>query len=279
MKSLKRLLNLILTTPLIWLLILIPVAALGGYWLFGLGQSSSQRRIETVQIVATANIASEGQPVVPFAAIDPAVVDALLNDNPLSNPDGLIISAQAVPPIGIYVPAFDPELGMQFELRPQPALSPLDNQLLENFDDLPVSSAAVGTEALLEYAGDGCAPAGLPVSGVLTQRFHAYHSGIDIGVPLGTAVLATHSGDVIFAGWSSYGYGYLVIIQNGPFITYYGHLTNFNVESEDQVGAGSVIGCSGSTGNSTGPHVHYETRINDVPVDPLTFDQRGYGTC
>jgi murein DD-endopeptidase MepM/ murein hydrolase activator NlpD len=98
-------------------------------------------------------------------------------------------------------------------------------------------------------------------------------------VPLGTPVIATHSAQVIFAGWSDIGYGYLVILQSGPYITYYAHNTSFNVTEGQYVGAGSIISWSGSTGNSSGPHVHYETRINDIPVDPLTFGNRGYSTC
>jgi len=127
--------------------------------------------------------------------------------------------------------------------------------------------------------GDNCAPHGLPVDGILTQRFYQYHSGVDLGVPLGTPVLATQSGQVIFAGWSSIGYGWLVIIQNGRYITYYAHNTSFNIAQWQYIKAGQVISFSGSTGNSTGPHVHYETRIDNYPVDPLTFDLRGLPSC
>ncbi|MEL7235367.1 MAG: M23 family metallopeptidase, partial [Chloroflexota bacterium] len=70
-----------------------------------------------------------------------------------------------------------------------------------------------------------------------------------------------------------------VILQSGAFITYYAHNTSFNVEPGQAVGKGSIIAWSGNTGNSTGPHVHYETRLNDIPVDPLTFDNRGYYSC
>ena len=84
---------------------------------------------------------------------------------------------------------------------------------------------------------------------------------------------------VIFAGWRTDGYGNLIILQSGMFITYYAHLTDFNVVAGQIVGRGSVIGFSGSTGNSTGPHVHYEIRINDSEVDPLTFEDRGYNSC
>ncbi|MEL6306798.1 MAG: M23 family metallopeptidase, partial [Chloroflexota bacterium] len=79
--------------------------------------------------------------------------------------------------------------------------------------------------------------------------------------------------------WSTVGYGYLVIVQNDIFITYYAHNNSFNVTTGDFVGQGSIIAWSGSTGNSTGPHVHYETRLNDIPLDPLSFSSRGYPSC
>ncbi|MBN1285094.1 MAG: M23 family metallopeptidase, partial [Anaerolineae bacterium] len=125
----------------------------------------------------------------------------------------------------------------------------------------------------------GCAPAGMPAAGPLTQRFHSAHIGIDIGVHIGTPILATHSGQVIFAGWSDRGYGNLVVVKNNSFITYYGHFDSFSVVEGQWVPAGAVLGLSGNTGNSTGPHLHYETRINDIPVDPLTFEARGYRHC
>lgn len=127
--------------------------------------------------------------------------------------------------------------------------------------------------------GENCAPRSFPVNGVLTQRYHYYHSGIDLGVALGTPVLATQSGQVIFADWSTIGYGWLVIIQNGKYITYYAHNSAFNVRQYQYVHAGDVVSFSGSTGNSNGPHVHYETRIDDNPVDPMTFDLRQLPTC
>lgn len=267
----------ILRSRLFWLLVSMLLAAIGGYLIFGLGQAARQRQTTQIAIIATANIPAEGQPVAPFAAVDPSVMQALLNDNLITNPNQTSLLPASVPPIGIYLPQTD-AAGPEFSLPASPLATPA-SVAPENASGLPVSSEAIGSVELKAYAGDGCAPAGLPVSGVLTQRFHAYHSGIDIGVPLGTPVYATHSGEVIFAGWSTYGYGYLVILQNGSFITYYAHLSNFNVQGGDQVGAGSLIAWSGSTGNSTGPHVHYETRIDDVPVDPLTFEDRGFGTC
>lgn len=95
----------------------------------------------------------------------------------------------------------------------------------------------------------------------------------------GTPVLATHSGEITFAGWSDEGYGNLIIIESGVFSTYYGHLESLNVVDGQAVQRGMVIGWSGSTGNSSGPHLHYEVRINNIPLDPLTFEQRGYISC
>ncbi len=129
------------------------------------------------------------------------------------------------------------------------------------------------------YGGDGCAPRGVPAAGTLNQGFHPYHLGVDIGLQVGTPVKATHSGTVVFAGWSEIGYGYLVILQNSIFATYYAHNSEVYVRAGEQIGRGSVIAASGSSGNSTGPHIHYEVRINDVPVDPVTFEDAEYVVC
>ena len=111
-------------------------------------------------------------------------------------------------------------------------------------------------------------PTGKPVDGVLTQGYHTGHYGLDLGVPIGTDVKTTMSGKVVYAGWNNEGYGNLVIVENGPYKTYYGHLSSVPVQVGQEVQAGSVIGISGSTGNSTGPHLHYEIRYNDQPIDP-----------
>jgi hypothetical protein len=139
--------------------------------------------------------------------------------------------------------------------------------------------AAQLTPVSLPYPGADCAPGGIPVEGLLAQRFHGYHPGIDIALPPGSPVYATHSGIITWADWNEFGYGNLVIIQSGRFITYYAHNTSFNVRAGDVIAKGSIVAFSGNTGNSSGPHVHYETRIDDVPVDPLSFDARGFPSC
>jgi len=97
------------------------------------------------------------------------------------------------------------------------------------------------------------------------------HLAIDMRASTGTPVYATGGGTVQFAGIQS-GYGYLVIIDHGYGITtYYAHNSSLNVSAGNTVERGDLIAYSGSTGRSTGPHVHYEVRINDVPHDPLDF--------
>lgn len=111
-------------------------------------------------------------------------------------------------------------------------------------------------------------PWGRPVGGRLTQAYHSRHNGLDFGVPVGTPVRSTMDGRVIYAGWNDQGYGNLVIVENGPYRTYYAHLSSIPVSVGQQVTAGTVIGLSGNTGNSTGPHLHYEIRINQKAIDP-----------
>jgi len=93
---------------------------------------------------------------------------------------------------------------------------------------------------------------------------------LDFGIPVGTPIKATMDGKVVHAGWNNQGYGNLVIVENGPFRTYYAHLSSIPVSIGDVVTSGSTIGLSGNTGNSTGPHLHYEIRKNNVPVNPTS---------
>jgi len=111
-------------------------------------------------------------------------------------------------------------------------------------------------------------PSGRPVGGVLTQDFHTGHNGLDFGIPVGTEVKSTMDGNVIYAGWNNQGYGNLVIVENGDYKTYYAHLSSIPVAVGDSITAGATIGLSGNTGNSTGPHLHYEIRRNNTPIDP-----------
>ncbi|MDB5560473.1 MAG: peptidase family protein, partial [Enterovirga sp.] len=103
----------------------------------------------------------------------------------------------------------------------------------------------------------------------------ATHAGIDFRGALGTPVKAAAAGRVVTADVSG-GYGNLVEIEHGGgIVTRYAHLSGFSVAAGQSVAAGTVVGLLGSTGRSTGPHLHYETRINGSAVDPMRFLQAG----
>ena len=104
------------------------------------------------------------------------------------------------------------------------------------------------------------------------RRASAMHAGIDLAGPVGTPIYATADGTVLRAGWNSGGYGNLVEIDHGRgIVTRYGHLSKMTVNEGQRVTRGQVIGRMGSTGRSTGSHLHYEVRIDDRPVNPIPF--------
>ncbi len=111
-----------------------------------------------------------------------------------------------------------------------------------------------------------------PINGWLSQGYHPGHRALDIAGPYGAKVYASRAGRVIYTGWNPSGYGYLVKIQheNGD-VTYYSHLKGHWVQKGQWVAQGELVGEVGSTGNSTGPHVHFEIRRNGVRVNPLNF--------
>lgn len=101
-----------------------------------------------------------------------------------------------------------------------------------------------------------------------------YHEGLDIAVWYNTPVLATAPGKVTFVGWND-GYGLSVKVDHGHgYCTYYAHLNKSKVSKGDKVSKGETIGLTGNSGKSTGPHLHYEVRINGVPKDPRKFIRR-----
>jgi len=100
----------------------------------------------------------------------------------------------------------------------------------------------------------------------------AMHAGIDLSGPIGTPIYATADGVVSTAGWNSGGYGNLVKVDHGRGIeTRYGHLSAITVRPGDRITRGQVIGRMGSTGRSTGSHLHYEVRIDGRAVNPIPF--------
>lgn len=127
-----------------------------------------------------------------------------------------------------------------------------------------------------QFVGTG-AGSGWPVRGPITAGFGRYpsggaHRGIDIGVPTGTLVHAFRSGLVNFAGWDNTGFGNLVRLSHGNgLMSYYGHNQKVLVKTGQQVAAGTGIAISDSTGNSSGPHVHFEVQQNGRSVNPYPY--------
>ena len=114
-----------------------------------------------------------------------------------------------------------------------------------------------------------------PVSGPITSpfgwRWGRMHQGIDIGVPYGTPIHAAAAGTVIYCGWEE-GYGNFVVIDHGGNLaTAYGHQSAIAVTCGQQVAQGQTIGYVGCTGHCTGPHLHFEVRIDGHPVDPMGY--------
>jgi murein DD-endopeptidase MepM/ murein hydrolase activator NlpD len=124
-----------------------------------------------------------------------------------------------------------------------------------------------------------------PISGPITSPFgyrihpifktRIFHSGIDIGGPNGGAIKASNDGKVIYSGWYG-GYGKVVILDHGvingkPITTLYAHMSTILVGNGQFVKKGQTVGKEGSTGYSTGPHCHFEVRVNGKPVNPLSY--------
>lgn len=100
-------------------------------------------------------------------------------------------------------------------------------------------------------------------------RRSKFHSGIDLKARWGDAIGASHKGMVSFAGWHR-GYGNLIIVDHGGGVsTYYAHLSRFQLSVGDKVSRGTIVGYAGSTGRATSPHLHYEVRFEDNPINPL----------
>ncbi|NPV08427.1 MAG: M23 family metallopeptidase [Anaerolineae bacterium] len=124
-----------------------------------------------------------------------------------------------------------------------------------------VAEPAPGTGALI-----------WPLSGLITQGYSGYHPAIDIHTKAGVPVVAADAGTVTLVSWQNYGYGYHVIVDHGGGReTLYAHLSAISVEAGEVVKQGQEVGAVGSTGRSTGPHLHFEVRQDGVHRNPFSY--------
>jgi murein DD-endopeptidase MepM/ murein hydrolase activator NlpD len=167
-------------------------------------------------------------------------------------------------------------------------LAPTMNETLETFNTLRSFGTAHYNSTF--FAGSEEKVASMlsgfwPVNGQITCPYGsrrdpfsgegAYHTGMDLGAPRGSQVSASADGTVEAAGWSN-GYGQLVVIDHGNgYETYYGHLSRIDVIEGQSIRQGEHVGAVGSSGRSTGPHLHYEVRVGGVPINPYRFLSSG----
>jgi murein DD-endopeptidase MepM/ murein hydrolase activator NlpD len=147
------------------------------------------------------------------------------------------------------------------------------DSLQEVSAELAAKIQAAQSHSTVQHTGSG--QLGWPVSAPITSpfgwRWGRMHEGVDLGAAYGTPIAAAGSGTVIYAGWLG-GYGNLTVIDHGGGLaTAYGHQSRIAVSVGQQVTRGETIGYVGSTGHSTGPHLHFEVRVNGQPVDPLGY--------
>jgi murein DD-endopeptidase MepM/ murein hydrolase activator NlpD len=156
-------------------------------------------------------------------------------------------------------------------------------EFLAEVDSLATQSAALaeairGSQAEAGSSGTGTPSAAgfiWPVDGVVVSgfgmRWGRMHEGIDIAAASGTPIRAAAAGTVIYAGWLG-GYGNLVVLDHGNGLaTAYAHASSILVGVGQQVSQGETVSLVGTTGHSTGPHLHFEVRVNGVAVDPLSY--------
>ena len=137
---------------------------------------------------------------------------------------------------------------------------------------MPEAPLPIGPRAPVYSVGTGTGKLAWPTSGIITQYPSWYHMAIDISDLTAPGVAAAESGTVIVVEYLRWGYGFHVIIDHGNGLsTLYGHMQAIYVNSGDRVARGQIIGKMGSTGRSTGTHLHFEVRANGASVNPLSY--------
>jgi murein DD-endopeptidase MepM/ murein hydrolase activator NlpD len=167
------------------------------------------------------------------------------------------------------------------DLIAEAPLVPTLGQSLAEYSYLRTTNLAGRSRNLFARTDVNLLPAGWPINGRLMSGFGhrsdplsgegAVHTGIDISAPMGTGVKATADGIVMRANWN-FGYGRCVIVDHGNgYQTLYGHLSRIDVIEGQEIRQGEVVGLVGTSGKSTGPHLHYEVHVHSTPVNPYRF--------
>jgi murein DD-endopeptidase MepM/ murein hydrolase activator NlpD len=160
-------------------------------------------------------------------------------------------------------------------------LVPSFTETLEHYNFLKSASITRGYNRNLKpWRTADVRPSLWPVNGRLLSHFGTrndpfsgernFHAGVDISATRGTAIRATADGVVTHAEWAG-AYGKLIIVKHGNLQTYYAHLSRIDVVEGQEVRRGEIIGASGGTGRATSPHLHYEVRNGNSPVNPYSF--------
>jgi murein DD-endopeptidase MepM/ murein hydrolase activator NlpD len=205
--------------------------------------------------------------------LDPA--DAIYSAAKLDcqNLDTIQTAGIAGDPIALMLAAYNAGLGAVQDCRCLPTITQTQNYVTEILRIAP-TLATTPPPALNSRSGQMTYP--MAVRAVVTQTYgpHAggtFHPGIDLAAPAGTPVLAATNGAVTYAGWET-GYGnYICLQETAVLSTCYAHLAVITVTLGESVTARQQLGLEGATGDATGPHLHFEVRINGKTVDPAPY--------
>ncbi|MEK7125468.1 MAG: peptidoglycan DD-metalloendopeptidase family protein [Patescibacteria group bacterium] len=205
--------------------------------------------LSILPVTGVAHTVKKGDSLNAIASRYRAKSEDILEINKLADASDIAVGQKIIIPDGIPVPS-------QAAAAPRPAAP--NRNLGSIFKNAPAASGHFNWPT---------------TSKRISQYFRGWrHTGLDIAAPTGQPVYASEAGVVITAGWNRGGYGYYIIIDHGDGIqTLYGHNSKLAVERGDRVTKGQVIASVGSTGRSTGPHVHYEVRVNGNRVNPLDY--------
>lgn len=182
-------------------------------------------------------------------------------------------------PLGIGGPTEDPFPIPQSKDIPVELEENLDKKKVEEIITVETSKEEALRELLNVKTVEMVKPDIWPVVGIVTSDYgwrtfrgrKEFHTGIDISAPFGTPVSSTSDGKIIYVGWLS-GYGKTVIVYHGyGFVTLYGHLNDYYVNYGDKVVKGQIIGSVGTTGRTSGPHLHYEVIKYGSRQNPMAY--------